>query len=68
METIFLSDRHARGFKKWSVAHTPAGNDDDPAGGGRPVAVRIRASVKPMMASAEPSHRPWLAQGVGNAL
>jgi hypothetical protein len=64
MKTIFLATSHASGFKKWSLAHTPADNDDDPAGGSRPVAIRARATVEP----AEQLHRPWLMQGVGNVL
>jgi hypothetical protein len=64
MKTIFLATSHASGFKKWSLAHTPADNDDDPAGGGRPVAIHIRATVEPT----EQAHRPWLTQGVGNVL
>ena len=64
METVFLGDGRT-GFKKWSVAHPPASNDDDPADGGRPVAVRPRATV---VESVEQAHRPWLTQGVGNVL
>lgn len=64
MKTIFLNASHARGFRAWSLAHTPAGNDDDPAGGGRPIAVRVGATVEPT----EQEHRPWLTQGVGNVL
>jgi hypothetical protein len=64
MKTIFLSDSHVGGFKTWSLAHTPADNDDDPADGGKPVAVHARATVKPT----EEAHRPWLTQGVGSVL
>jgi hypothetical protein len=64
MKTIFLSASHNSGFKTWSLAHTPADNDDDPADGGRPVAVRVRAPVEPP----EQPHRPWLIQGVGTVL
>lgn len=64
MGTIFLGTNHSRGFKEWSLAHLPADNDDDPADGGSPVAIRVRVTVKP----AEQAHRPWLTQGVGNVL
>lgn len=64
MKTIFLSTSHNGVFKTWSLAHTPVGNDDDPPGGGRPVAVRVPASVEPT----EQPHRPWVVQGVGTVL
>ncbi len=64
MIPVFLSASHVSGFKAWSLAHTPADNDDDPAGGGRPVAIRVRAIVEPT----EQAHRPWLTQGVGSVL
>jgi hypothetical protein len=64
MKTIFLSASRASGFKKWSLAHTPADNDDEPAGGGTPVSIRVRATVEPTVQL----YRPWLMQGVGNVL
>ena len=64
LKTIFYSANRAIGFKEWSLAHTPADNDDDPIGGGRPVAIRVRAADKPT----EQAHRRWLTQGVGNVL
>lgn len=64
MKTNFLSASHASGFKTWSLAHTPADNDDAPAGEGRPLAIRVRATLEPT----EQAHRPWLTQGLGNVL
>jgi hypothetical protein len=64
MKTIFLSTKRSDVFKTWSLAHTPAENDDDPADGGSAVAIRVLAPVEP----AEQPHRPWQVQGVGNAL
>ena len=64
MKTVLVSGSHTSGLKTGALAHTPANNDDDPAGGGRSLRVRVRAPVK----ATEQPHRPWLAQGVGNVL
>jgi hypothetical protein len=64
VDTIFLGDGRTRGFKNWSAALAPASNDDDPPGGGRPVAIRLRAAIEPT----KQTHRPLLRQGMGNVL
>jgi len=52
----------AAGFKKWSVAHPPASNDDDYPAGATPVALAL-----PSFGEEQP-HRPWLVPGVGVSL
>jgi hypothetical protein len=64
VKQISFSASQIGGFGTGSLAHRPEENDNDPAGGGRPVAIRVRATAEPT----EQPHRPWLMQGVGNAL
>jgi|HubBroStandDraft_6_1064221.scaffolds.fasta_scaffold1281473_1 hypothetical protein len=64
MKQTFFGTSQISGFRKWSLAHRPEENDNDPAGGGRPFAIRVPAAGQP----AEQPHRAWVIQGVGNAL
>lgn len=64
MKTAYFNVRDVTGFEKWSLTHTPGQNDNDPAGGGRPVAFRGRAAAEPT----ETPLRPWLMQGKRNIL
>jgi hypothetical protein len=65
MMTIFLNDRGATGFNKWSIAHPPSSNDDDDPGGATPIAIRVPVLDEPAMASPEQPHRRWLMPGWG---
>lgn len=65
---ISLADNSTPGFKKWSDARPPPGNDDiDDSGGATPLAL-----AKPLCddraTPEEPPHRPWLVAGVGASL
>ena len=65
MKTIFLDSYRSPQLKQRSVAaHAPVNNDDDPAGGVLPVPV----AGERIVATAEQRHRPWLIQGMRNAL
>ena len=68
MKTIFLSASRVHGVKLWSATHTLANNDDDPTGGATPVVLPIPATDEQIMASPEQPHRPWLIQGMKDAL
>jgi hypothetical protein len=68
METIFLDASYISGFKKWSLAHKPANSNDDPAGGATPVVIDIQAADKETTIPSTQPDRPWLIQGIGNAL
>jgi hypothetical protein len=55
----------ANGFRKWSAAHPPAGNDDDHPGGATPIALAAPELDDPLIAPPEQPHRPWLVPGTG---
>jgi hypothetical protein len=67
MKALSLSADHARRVKQRSGALTLANNDDDPAGGATS-ALPVPAADEQIMAPAEQRHRPWLMQGMRNAL
>jgi hypothetical protein len=58
----------ATGFRKWSVAHATASNDDDHPGGDTPIALTARELDVWVIAPPEQSHRPWLVPGIGSTL
>jgi hypothetical protein len=68
MKTIFLNSHRSPGDKQRSGAHAPANNDDAPAGGATPVVLPVPTAGEQIMATAEQPHRPWLIQGMRNAL
>jgi hypothetical protein len=68
MKTIFLSSHRSHGVKQRSGARALANNDDDPAGGAAPVALPVPAIDEQIAATTEQPHRPWLFQGMRNAL
>ena len=55
----------ATGFRKWSVAHPPASNDDDHPGGATPIALSAPEFDDQVNAPPEQPHRPWLVPGMG---
>jgi hypothetical protein len=68
MKTIFLSSHRSHKVNQQSGAHALANNDDDPAGDATPVVLPVPATDEQIMATAEQPHRPWLIQGIRNAL
>ncbi len=68
MKTIFLSSYRSHGSSNGQAPHAPVNNDDDPAGGATPVVLPVPATDEQIMATTEQSHRPWLIQGMRNAL
>jgi hypothetical protein len=62
---ISQETRFGVGFRKWSVTHPPASNDDDHPGGATPIALTAPELDDPIMAPPEQAYRPWLVQGVG---
>jgi hypothetical protein len=69
MKTIFLDSYRCPQLKQRSVAaHVPVNNDDDPAGGASPAVLPVPVAGERIVATAEQRHRPWLIQGMRNAL
>jgi hypothetical protein len=69
MKTIFSDSYHSPQLKQQSVAaHRPVNNDDDPAGGATPAVLPVPVAGERIVATAEQRHRPWLIQGMRNAL
>ena len=69
MKTVLLSSYRSHKVKQQSGAqHTLANNDDDPAGGAAPVALPVPATDEQITATTDQPHRPWLFQGMRNAL
>jgi hypothetical protein len=69
MKTIFLDSHRSPQLKQQSVAsHAAVNNDDDPAGGATPAVLPVPVAGERIVATAEQRHRPWLIQGVRNAL
>ena len=62
---ISFESSRAAGFKKWSDAHPPANDDDDPAGA-TPAALAT-PRVADLRGTEQP-HHPWLVTGVGGAI
>ena len=61
MHISFATSR-AVGFKKWSIAHKPASNDDDYPAGATPIALALPSFDE------ERPYCPWLVPGVGASL
>ena len=69
MKTIFSDSYHSPQLKQQSVAaDRPVNNDDDPAGGATPAVLPVPVAGERIVATAEQRHRPWLIQGMRNAL
>ena len=69
MKTIFLDSYRSPQFKQPSVAaHGPVNNDDDPVGGATPTVLPVPVAGERIVATTEQRHRPWLIQGMRNAL
>jgi hypothetical protein len=69
MKTIFLDSYRSPQLKQRSVAaHALVNNDDDPAGGATPAVLPVPVAGERIVATAEQRHRPWLIQGMRNAL
>jgi hypothetical protein len=68
MKLIFLNSYRSHRVKQRSAAHTLANNDDNPAGSAAPVALPVPATDEQITATADQPHRPWLFQGMRNAL
>jgi hypothetical protein len=63
--TISRVSNLATGFRKWSTAHPPAGNDNDHPGGATPIALTAPKLDNQVIAPPEQPHRPWLVPGMG---
>ena len=68
MKTIFLSSYRSHAVKQRSGPHVPVNQDEDPPGGATPAVLPIPATDEQIMATTEQPHRPWLVQGMRNAL
>jgi hypothetical protein len=68
MKKVFLNSSCSHRVKQRPDAHALANNDDDPASGATPVVFPVSATDEQMMATTEQPHRPWLIQGMRNAL
>jgi hypothetical protein len=68
MKTIYSSFRRSHRVKERSGAHAFANDDDDPTGGATPAVLSVPATDERIMAIAEQPHRPWLIQGMKDAL
>lgn len=66
MKIIFLDSYRSPQLKV--AAHGPVNNDDDPAGGATPAVLPVPVAGERIVATAEQRHRPWLIQGMRNAL
>ena len=69
MKTIVVNSYRSHEFKqRLGATHAAVNNDNDPAGGATPVVLPVPATHEETMATAEQLHRPWLIQGMRNAL
>jgi len=67
---ISFAESRARGFKRWSDAHRPAGNDNDDGDVPSAVAVSITQAALNYTAltSTQRPPDPWRVPGVAHAL
>lgn len=68
MKTTSFSSHPSHGVKQRLRDRFLADNDVDPAGGAAPVALPVSATDAQIAAIMEQPHRPWLFQGMRNAL
>jgi hypothetical protein len=65
---ISLAESVAKGFRRWSDAHQPHGNDNDGDVARRDALARADLSIEyAVMMPPEGPRDPWLVPGVGNA-
>jgi hypothetical protein len=67
---ISFAESCAKGFKRWSVAHLPAGNDNDGGDVPKGVAVTVaEAAINyAVITSTKAPRDPWRVPGVAHAL
>jgi hypothetical protein len=67
---ISFAESCAKGFKRWSAAHLPAGNDNDGGDVPKGVAVTVAESAinYAVITSTKEPRDPWRVPGVAHAL
>jgi hypothetical protein len=68
VKTVFLNSHRSHKVEPQSGVHARANNHNDPAGGATPVVLPLPTTDEQIMMAAEQPHRPWLIQGMRNAL
>ena len=68
MKTIFLSSRRSHEVKQRPGACALANTADDPTGDATPIVLPAPATDELILAAAVQPHRPWLIQGMKDAL
>jgi hypothetical protein len=68
MKTVFLSSHRFHKVEQRLGAHAPVNTDDDPDDGATPAVFPIPATDERITAIAEHPRRPWLIQGMKDAL